>query len=916
MWLGLVTWSGACAEYTGEDPAAAPSDAAAADGVAAEGGEPGSDASTPPTPPPYQVRLLADLELRPAPSYPSGFVELGSRAVFFADDGEHGRELWGSGGTEASTIFLADLTVGPAGSDSARLIPWGDKALVVSGGEPTYDGERRIRVHQTDGTPGGTSLVFEIGLAADEWLDASVPLVASSVSVCLGVRRDVNARRLRCFAVDGTPQQTIDDVDYTVAWREHLLMVRYRTEMVDDVPQSIPAIYDVNGAAAPVRLLDGASFYNGVTLADRVLFLGQVLGEPPLLAYFDGVDLQGWDGPAIGVRSLRKAGDEALAVLSYSPTEPVPTQRARLYRTNGTAAGTSFVPDGFGWEPADVRDLDFRHVGTFGVDRLFTVHDPTVAGAVPQLRRQAGDTVPIPLGDLACQNPGPFFNVGGMASPRVLFACVTGGGGYELHVTDGATPAHLLVDLLSDGSGVAGQVARAGESAAFACARDVPGQLPILNDLCLSDGTVSAGVGRGTRLHALRRTGTASLSTDGGAVVGGRLILAARTTSGNDLRSIAIADGAVQAWSPSSAGSPIAASYDWTFSKPMANADSALVLATRGSGVDAASVLLRFVGGDLSRPPVASPEMLGAVVLRQVSDEGAIVTINAKPYWWNGTDTLSGILLADGTAPSVIGASRLGSKVLLRLFGALRVGVVDFVPGAPKLRPLVDVSGGTAGIRELRGYSEDGSAIYLSTDVGVFRSFGEPNQVERLPDVVLPDDGLCSAWHSVGDEFFCEAEYGALDGSYDYTKSGLYRIREGQPAEQKVAGLVRWAKVVQGRLVLAVDHDRLGRLRVHSESGAELAHGVYGGVGNLGWESSASATQLTGDRVFFLLDGGQGHELWESDGTPAGTRQMADIAAGLPSSSPQVVGVDGARVVVLADDRTHGSEPLVLEPSP
>jgi len=63
-----------------------------------------------------------------------------------------------------------------------------------------------------------------------------------------------------------------------------------------------------------------------------------------------------------------------------------------------------------------------------------------------------------------------------------------------------------------------------------------------------------------------------------------------------------------------------------------------------------------------------------------------------------------------------------------------------------------------------------------------------------------------------------------------------------------------------------------------------------------------------GSAYFTATDGIHGSELWASDGTPAGTRLVADICPGSCSSIPDSLTVVGGQVFFLADDGIHGRE--------
>src|SRR5215207_3735425 len=83
----------------------------------------------------------------------------------------------------------------------------------------------------------------------------------------------------------------------------------------------------------------------------------------------------------------------------------------------------------------------------------------------------------------------------------------------------------------------------------------------------------------------------------------------------------------------------------------------------------------------------------------------------------------------------------------------------------------------------------------------------------------------------------------------------------------------------------------------HSEGiGSEYSPNTY-------WDSSVAM----GEIVFFgASDGIHGFELWRSDGTPVGTRLVADVCPGSCASLPRNLAVAGGKVFFVADDGFHG----------
>ena len=103
--------------------------------------------------------LLVDIDDRVVtkPSNPAWFARLGDRALFVADDGVHGQELWVTDGTEAGTTLVRDLFPGPQGSVPRNLFEFGGR-LYFSAVDAQLGGGLWV----TDGTAAGTALVVDI----------------------------------------------------------------------------------------------------------------------------------------------------------------------------------------------------------------------------------------------------------------------------------------------------------------------------------------------------------------------------------------------------------------------------------------------------------------------------------------------------------------------------------------------------------------------------------------------------------------------------------------------------------------------------------------------------------------------------------------------------------------------------------
>ena len=90
-------------------------------------------------------------------------------------------------------------------------------------------------------------------------------------------------------------------------------------------------------------------------------------------------------------------------------------------------------------------------------------------------------------------------------------------------------------------------------------------------------------------------------------------------------------------------------------------------------------------------------------------------------------------------------------------------------------------------------------------------------------------------------------------------------------------------------------------LKILNPSGENSSYYNYG-------YSGGGSLVANGVLYFSSNDGTHGNELWQSDGTAAGTYLVDDINPGAASSNPTPLAVLSGQLVLLANDGTHGSE--------
>jgi len=104
-----------------------------------------------------EVTMIKDINLMPKGSSPQNITIVGNLAFFVADDGINGKELWCTDGTEQGTMMVKDIYPGEHSSSPEYLVPV-NGILMFS----ASDGSTGQELWKTDGSEAGTVLVKDI----------------------------------------------------------------------------------------------------------------------------------------------------------------------------------------------------------------------------------------------------------------------------------------------------------------------------------------------------------------------------------------------------------------------------------------------------------------------------------------------------------------------------------------------------------------------------------------------------------------------------------------------------------------------------------------------------------------------------------------------------------------------------------
>ncbi len=383
-------------------------------------------------------------------------VDLTTRALFAADDGAHGREVWATDGARTGARLVRDLCPG-ACPGAQFLYPARLGSLGFFKGD---DGVHGFEPWATDGTDAGTRLVGDFCPGACSYLTPWL----GTVGLSLGLLVETPAPGLELWAWrPGAPAATriasFGERYYLNAGFDTLVLGRrlYLAAGTPELgrepwrsgltPESTVLVRELN----PFRDGVGSQPHGLMKLGDQALFLASAPDPAQQLWKSDGTEAGtqpitvAVDGPVQIGGPLDAGGGSELGSLALFGASDA-RSHLDLWRSDGSVSGTfPLLPPGTGLagygrvaEPAGPRAYFSATTNEAGYEPWTT--DGSLAGT-----RQLADLEPGPDGS----SPSGFVALG----DRVLFRAATRDSGLELWASDGTANGTRIVKDLTPSPG-------------------------------------------------------------------------------------------------------------------------------------------------------------------------------------------------------------------------------------------------------------------------------------------------------------------------------------------------------------------------------------------------------------------------------------------------------------------------------
>jgi len=525
-----------------------------------------------------------------------------------------------------------------------------------------------------------------------------------------------------------------------------------------------------------------------------------------------------------------------------------------LYRTNGTAAGTTFINS--------VNSFANQTVAVIGSTVFFVQFDGT-AGA--ELWTYNG-TMSARLADI---NPGSVSSTPGnftVVGSTLFFTATTAANGTELWKSDGTAVGTVLVKDIFSGTSISSisSLTAVGSNLYFAANDGTNG-----TELWKSDGTSA-----GTVMVANLNAGSASSSPASLTAIGSNLFFSA--TNGTTGVEVYKTDGTTTAIvldiNSGSGSSTPTALFNWSGTLYFrASTTAAGVELWKSDGTAGGTVLVKDILSGTGSSNPANFTVLGSALYFSATDS----TANGTELWKTDGTTANTVIVANINAT----ANGSSSPAMLTVVGST-----------------------------LFFYANDGVA-----GAELWKSDGTALGTVRVEDINL---GAASSGITTMVNLSGIALFGASDGvtgtelwRSDGTAPGTFRVTDTLAGNTSTTP---GSSVALGTSVLFSANDGVNGAELWksdgSPAGTVLVKDIYTPAGTSSFPSNLT---LVGSTLFFsAADATNGTELWKTDGTNAGTVLVTNLNAGTSSSSPTLLRNVGGTLFFAATDTTANGQEL------
>lgn len=574
-----------------------------------------------------------------------------------------------------------------------------------------------------------------------------------------------------------------------------------------------------------------------------------------------------------------------------------PTNGNELWTSDGTAAGTVMVADCY----PGTSSGSPQYLTMIGTNFLFAATDSTATvGTGRELwisdGTTAGTTLLVDINTGTSSSSPSYLS---LQNGKVWFSATTAAAGAELWSSDGTAAGTAMLGDLNAGtaSSTPYHFQSLGTNVLFSALTAAAGREPWVTDGTLA-GTVMLADGYAGTSSSIG-TGT---TTPTFHVYGGKAVFPATTaTTGYEPW---VTDG-------TAAGTMLIAD---TYSGTSSGVTTSLgYFGARSNGVlfySSNTTLIPGIGIELG---ITDGTPAGTGILININQPQASGSFPANFAELHGKSLFSATDGINGTELWVSDGTAAGTAMLVDIYpGASSSSPSNFIAFQGKAFFTATDSTATTGTgNEL--WMSDGTAAgtMLVKDIYPGTSSSSPFYLTILGDKLVFRATDSTATTGTGIELWIS----------DGTTAGTVLLKDiyvgtssSSPTNLRAAAGKVWFYANDGALALGSEL----WVTDGTAAGTVLVKDIYPGASS---SSPNNFTEVNGSKVVFdALDGtattGTGREIWVSDGTPAGTMLLADIATGTASSTPQYLTHLNGRCYFTAIGTGSGRELWVTDGTP